>query len=219
MVGRSWTPGEIEKLEQLYPNKHALEVAQVLKRSTNSVLAKATRLGVEKSERFLANTAYSCGKRLALHQCHKLWTDRDRTRLAAIYPIKANCELASVFHCSEKAVRDQAHLMGVKKSISGSLAQRLGREGEAKAKEILVQQGFRILEIGRNRGGRIGSDAYDYIVQPPEGTPLALNVKYARHSLHIMPNNLRRLFRLGLPVAFLLITDYGTFWADVRKIL
>jgi hypothetical protein len=109
--------------------------------------------------------------------------------------------------------------MGIKKSVLGRLAQRHGREGEDMAKGFFLQRGFKILETGKNRGGIVGWDAYDYIVSSPEGERVAVNVKYAHESLHVQPTNLHRLFSLRLLVAFLLITgDNGFFWADIRKI-
>lgn len=217
MAGRPWTLREIRKLQQLYPERHARDVAQVLRRSTNSILAKAARLGIEKSPSFIARVAYESGKRLAQHQGNKLWSDDERSQLAALFPVRPNSDLARIFHCSEKAVRDQAHIIGVKKSVFGALAWKRGVEGEEKAKDFFLQHGFRILETGKNRGGHLGWDAYDYIVESPQGTRIVVNVKYAHNSLQIKPMNLQRLFRLRLPVAFLLMTNDDMFWADVRN--
>ena len=196
MVGRPWTLVELRTLHQLYPRMHAWDVAKVVKRSTDGVLAKADRLGIEKSPDFVSHTAYERGKRFAKRRGDKLWSDSERSLLAGLFPVHPNSDLANIFHCSEKAVSDQAHLMGIKKSVFGRLAQKRGREGEEMAKDFFLQRGFQILETGKNHGGNIGWDAYDYIVSSPEGKRVAVNVKYAHQSLHIQPTNLYRLFRL-----------------------
>lgn len=121
MAGRPWSPSEIQELYNRYPENHARDVAQVLDRTTESILAKAGRLGIQKSPNFTAYAAYESGKRLAQRRGDKLWSDEERSELAALFPVCPNSQLAGGFHCSEAAVRDQAHLMGLKKSVFGRL--------------------------------------------------------------------------------------------------
>jgi|SRR6185437_3671079 len=55
MNGRPWTPEEIETLRQLYPHRPTKEIAALLGRPMGTVYAYADRMGVKKSEEFLAS--------------------------------------------------------------------------------------------------------------------------------------------------------------------
>jgi hypothetical protein len=49
-----WTDAEIVTLKKLYPTRNAVEVAAIMKRSLKSVMSKANRLGLTKTEERLA---------------------------------------------------------------------------------------------------------------------------------------------------------------------
>lgn len=62
-----WSPEEVEKIKELYPDNSAAEIARLLNRELSSVYTKANNLGLKKSKEYLAEYSgrVKQGKRLS----------------------------------------------------------------------------------------------------------------------------------------------------------
>ena len=192
-----WTDSEIEQLKMLYPILPNREVALKLGRTEEAVKKKGLKLGLVKK-----------------YVRYKFWTEKEIEVLRQQYPIRSTREVARLLNRTETSVELKARRSHLRKDRGrrGSTTA-IGFLGEALARQFLTENGWKIIEIGKNLGGDKGCTPYDIIAEK-NGKRFAINVKYMANrlgSFAITSRNLMNLMKLNIESAFLVITPDKKF--------
>jgi len=156
-----WTDKEIETLKQRYPTTFNNELCKILGKTISSIINKAHRLRLKKSDVFL--NEFRRKGMLRAKNAHlelgdyRLWSDAEKQELIKLYNAgEPTPKIADRLKRSESATRNMMKVLRLlgrdKRRVSGLKAEKL-------AQSIMEQQGWRIIQKGGN------NLPFDYIAE------------------------------------------------------
>lgn len=212
---RPWTEEEERKLRELYPVTDANELANLLMRTRDAVVARASSLGLKKDSAFLhqiRTLAWRKGKKE-----ERRWKESEDEELRRLYlqEYLSVEEIATKLNRTVSAIRNRVRFLGIYRA--GDQRNEVGDEGEKLAEEYFGEKGWEILKKGNP------ITPYDFIVNI-NGVAFAINVKYAHAGdFGISIQNILRLISEKYKPAFLIIDQSKNVyfmpisWVDFRQ--